>query len=204
MCSLGNNNNYYGLECPRSIQAAPIRTVEQVVCHRNERVPVQRQVRTQVPVQRQVRTQVPVQRAVHGTKQIVHNVTVNRQRVENYTVMVPSQRQRVVNVPTIERRVQNVPTVNYVTDMQERVHTVTDMQERVHTVTDFVNRRVPVVQRRVRTRYETVQDLPPQDLALSASIASGSASHLALEDGGLLGHDDHVLSYGQQECSLGC
>ena len=152
-----------GLQCPPALHNGPVQTVEQVVCHRTERIPVQRAVHFQVPVQKAIRIQVPFQRAVHGMKQVVSHITVNRPKMEVYTKMVPVQATRIVSVPSIERQVHNVPSVNYVTEVQDRINYVTEMQQKVNHVTDFVTRHVPVIKKRIRTRYETVQDLPGQD-----------------------------------------
>ena len=159
---------------PILAQTAPIRTVEEIRGTRTIKVPVQRQVRTQVPVQKAIKTQVPVQRAIHGTQDVVSHVTVNHPKVEVFTRMVPVQEKRVVNVPSVEKRVTKVPTVNYVTEMQEKINYVTEMEERVNTVTEYETRTIPTVQRRIRTRYETVQDLPIQD---DAQVSSFSASN---------------------------
>ena len=153
-------------------QTAPIQTVEEIRGVRTIKVPVQRQVRTQVPVQKAIKTQVPVQRAVHGTKDVVTHVTVNKPKVEVITRMVPVQEKRVVNVPSVETRIQKVPTVNYVTEMQEKVNYVTQMKEQVNTVTDYETRTIPTIQRRIRTRYETVEDLPVQDDAEATQFST--------------------------------
>ena len=155
-------------------QTAPIQTVEEIRGVRNIKVPVQRQVRTTVPVQKAIKTQVPVQRAVHGTKDVVTHVTVNKPKVEVITRMVPVQEKRVVNVPSVETRIQKVPTVNYVTEMQEKVNYVTEMKEQFNTVTDYETRTIPTIQRRIRTRYETVEDLPVQDDAEATQFSASN------------------------------
>jgi hypothetical protein len=158
-----SGNNYSSASAGQARQSAPVQTVEEIRGTRTVRVPVQKQVKVQVPVQKAVKTQVPVQRAVHGTKEVVTEVTVNKEKVETYTKMVPVQATRTVTVPTVEKRVQQVPTVNYVTEMQEKIDYVTEMKEEVKTVTEYETKTIPTVQRRVRTKYETVQDFPPQD-----------------------------------------
>ena len=141
----------------------PVRTLHRIVSLRSEKVPVTREVRSVQPVTRTVRVQVPVQRAVHGTRAVCHPVTVNRSRVETFTRMVPVQESRLVDVPTVEQRVTHVPTVSYVTEMVVQEQQVTEMQEKVDHVTEYVTREVPVINHIVRSRYEMVRALPPED-----------------------------------------
>jgi hypothetical protein len=88
--------------------------------------------------------------------------------------------------------VTQLPTINYVTDMQERVNYVTEMRDQINTVTDYETRTIPTIQRRIRTRYETVQDFAPQDAA--GAIAGGYSV------GGAGGFSD--ASYGSAGVSL--
>ena len=66
------------------------------------------------------------------------------------------------------------------------------MQEKINHVTEYVTRQVPVVQKRIRTRYETVQALPPQD----AVYASQGSGHDMFVDGSM-------VSAGGSNCGCG-
>jgi hypothetical protein len=145
-------------------KSVPVQTVEEIKGTRTVVVPVTKIVKTQVPITKAVTTQVPIQKAICGTKEVVSHVVVNKKKIETFTKLVPVQATRIVNVPTVEKRVKKVPTINYVTEYVTKVDYVTELEERLKSVTDYETKTIPTIRKRIRTRYETIEDLPESDL----------------------------------------
>ena len=139
----------------------PIIAAEETHSMQTFRLPISLTLKSKVPVQK---TFVPTQKTVHEANKVVSNVISNKKQTERYTKLVPVQFTRIINVPTVEKRVEIVPTVNYVTEMQEKIHFVTEMVEQLKTVTEYETRTIPTVKKRIITRHENVQILPPEDL----------------------------------------
>jgi hypothetical protein len=152
------------LKAATSRKSTPVQTVEEIRGSRQIIVPVTKIVKTKVPITKAVTSQVPIKRAIRGTKDVVSHAVVNRQKVETYTKMVPVQATRIVNVPTLVKQVKKVPTINYVTDYVTKVDYVTEFKDEFNTITSFEQKTIPTIQKRIRTRYETIEDLPEQDI----------------------------------------
>ncbi len=152
------------LKAASSRKSTPVQTVEEIRGTRTVIVPVTKIVKTKVPITKAVTSQVPIKRAICGTKDVVSHAVVNKQKVETYTKLIPVQATRIVNVPTLVKHVKKVPTIDYVTDYVTKVDYVTEFKDEFNTITNFEHKTIPTIQKRIRTRYETIEDLPEQDV----------------------------------------